>query len=87
MPLEKPGSLPIATVAFSVLVATVVLIHHEVLVRLSSVLGKMGSHQHFRLAVAVLGVLAAHALEVWIFATAYFAMHHTLGWGLGAGGC
>ncbi|AFP32652.1 hypothetical protein [Marinobacter sp. BSs20148] len=57
MPLEEPGSLPIATVAFSVLVATVVLIHHEVLVlvRLSSVLGKMGSHQHFRLAVAVLG--------------------------------
>lgn len=40
MPLEEPGSLLIATVAFSVLVATVVLIHHEVLVRLSSVLGK-----------------------------------------------
>jgi len=82
LPVEEPGSLLIATVAFSALVATVVLIHHEVLVQLSSILGKMGNHHHFRLIVAVLGVLAAHALEVWIFAIAYFAMHHTLGWGL-----
>jgi len=55
LPVEEPGSLLIATVAFSALVATVVLIHHEVLVRLSSVLGKMGNHHHFRLIVAVPG--------------------------------
>jgi uncharacterized membrane protein len=82
LPVEEPGSLLIAAIAFSALVATVVLIHHEVLLRLNSVLGKMGNHHHFRLTAAVFGILAAHALEVWIFAMAYFAMHHAPGWGL-----
>ncbi|HEV8077311.1 MAG TPA: potassium channel family protein [Marinobacter sp.] len=82
MPVEEPGSLLVATVAFSVLVAIVVLIHNEVLVQLNGVLGKMVNHHHPRLIVAVLGVLAAHTMEVWVFAVAYFAMHHTPGWGL-----
>lgn len=82
MPVEEPGSLFTASLAFSAVVASVVLIHHEVLVHLGWLLAKMGNHHHFRLIVAVLGVLAAHALEVWIFASVYFAMHHAVGWGL-----
>lgn len=82
MPIEEPGSLFTATLAFSAVVVSVVLIHHEVLVRLGSLLAKMGTHHHFRLIVAVLGVLTAHTLEVWIFASAYFVMHHAVGWGL-----
>ena len=82
MPVEEPASLVTATLVFGTVVVSVVLIHHEVLVRLGSLLAKMGNHHHFRLIVAVLGVLTAHALEVWIFASAYFVMHHTVGWGL-----
>ncbi len=29
----------------------------------------------------VFGALAAHALEVWVFALSYFWMHHAQGWG------
>jgi len=35
--------------------------------------------------VAVLGVLVAHAAQVWIFASAYYFMHKADGWGTLAG--
>ena len=44
-------------------------------------LGRMRQSHHFRLIVAVLGCLTAHALQVWIFATAFYFMHHADGWG------
>ena len=37
------------------------------------------SHR-FRLIAAVFGVLAAHTLQVWIFAGAFYLMHHAEGW-------
>ncbi|PCM44474.1 ion transporter [Marinobacter sp. ANT_B65] len=55
--------------------------HHEVLVRLSALLAKMHESHHFRLVIAVLGVLIAHMAEVWVFAGAYFYMHHADAWG------
>jgi len=63
------------------LVCTVVVIHNEVLIRLSGLLARMRQSHHFRLIVAVLGCLTAHALQVWIFATAFYFMHHAEGWG------
>ena len=63
------------------IVCTVVIIHNEALLRLSSILSRMRQNQHFRLIVAVLGCLTAHALEVWIFGSAYYFMHHADGWG------
>lgn len=65
----------------AVLVVFVVLIHHEALLNLNSILGRMRQSHRFRLIVAVFGVLVAHTVEVWIFATAYFFMHHAEGWG------
>ena len=64
------------------LVCIVVFIHNETLLRLSTMLGKMRKSHHFRLIVAVLGCLISHALQVWVFATAFWFMHHADGWGL-----
>lgn len=74
-------SLINATLLNTLLVCVVVVIHNEALIRLSRVLTKLRQSHHFRLTIAVLGCLAAHALEVWVFATAFYFMHHAEGWG------
>ncbi|AOY90290.1 ion transporter [Marinobacter salinus] len=74
-----------AVILNSLIVTVVVLIHHEALIRLSSLLAKMRQSHRFRLILAVFGVLIAHTLEVWIFAGAYYFMHHGSGWGELAG--
>tara|TARA_R110000823_G_scaffold16013_4_gene51411 strand:- start:579 stop:1037 length:459 start_codon:yes stop_codon:yes gene_type:complete len=79
---EDYANLLSATAINAALVVVVVLMHHEVLVRLSARLAKMHERHHFRLVVAVLGVLLAHTAEVWVFAGAYFFMHHADTWGL-----
>ena len=63
------------------IVIVVVIIHNEALVRLNSLLGKIKYNHHFRLVTGVLGVLATHTLQVWIFAIAFYTMHHAEGWG------
>ncbi|MFC7294772.1 potassium channel family protein [Marinobacter aromaticivorans] len=70
-----------ATAITSLVVVLVVLLHHGVLVQLSRLLAKMHSAHHTRLVTAVFGVLLAHTAEVWIFAAAYFFMHHADAWG------
>lgn len=65
----------------ALIVVAVVLIHHEALLRLSGLLNQMRQSHRFRLIAAVFGVLLAHTAEVWIFAAAYFFMHHGDGWG------
>ncbi|MGM0951589.1 MAG: potassium channel family protein [Pseudomonadota bacterium] len=67
------------------LVCLVVVIHNEALMRMSTMLPKMHRSHHFRLTFSVLGCLTAHALQVWIFATAFYFMHHAEGWGHLAG--
>jgi len=67
------------------LVCLVVVMHNEVLMRMSTLLPRMHRSHHFRLTFAVLGCLTAHALQVWIFATAFYFMHHAEGWGHLAG--
>lgn len=74
-------SLINATLLNTLLVCVVVVIHNEALIRLSRVLTRLRQSHHFRLTIAVLGCLTAHALEVWIFATAFYFMHHAEGWG------
>lgn len=78
---EDHASMLSATAINSLIVVLVVLMHHEVLVRLSGLLTKMHSRHHFRLVAAVLGVLLAHTAQVWVFAAAYFFMHHADAWG------
>jgi hypothetical protein len=63
------------------IVSLVVLLHYEVLIRLSGLLAKMRQSRRFRLIAAVFGILAAHTLQVWIFASFFYFMHHAEGWG------
>ncbi|MEQ9547840.1 MAG: potassium channel family protein [Marinobacter sp.] len=70
-----------ATIINVFIVVVVVVIHNEVLTRLSSLLSGMRQSYHFRLITGVLGILAAHTVQVWIFATAFYFMHHADAWG------
>lgn len=70
-----------ATAINAFIVIVVVVIHNEALIRLNGLLGRMRQSHHFRLITGVLGVLAAHTLQVWIFAIAFYTMHHAEGWG------
>lgn len=85
MSAEHHVNLLNATLFNALIVAVAVLIHHEVLIRLNRLLPKMHHSNHFRLIAAVFGILAAHTLQVWIFASAFYFMHHSEGWGHLAG--
>lgn len=85
MALEHHVTLLNATLLNGLIVAVSVLIHHEALILLSRLLSKMRQRHEFRLIVSVFGILATHTLQVWIFASAFYFMHHTEGWGELAG--
>ena len=42
---------------------------------------KMKINHRFRIVIGVFGALIAHAVEIWIFAFAYYFMHRSNGWG------
>ncbi|MCF6280883.1 MAG: potassium channel family protein [Candidatus Polarisedimenticolaceae bacterium] len=65
----------------SFVVICVVIIHYEFLFRLTALLPKIGVIHRFRIVIGVLVALVAHAIEVWIFAFAYYFMHNSDGWG------
>ena len=65
----------------SVVVAVAVIIHYEILYRLSSYIPKMQIRHRFRIVVGVFGAIIAHSLEIWIFALAYHFMYWADGWG------
>jgi len=65
----------------SFLIALVVMIHYEFLYRLTILMPKLTVRRQFRIVFGVLGALTAHAVEVWVFAVAYYFMHHSEGWG------
>lgn len=61
--------------------AAAVLIHYEILYRLTSAIPKMKIKHRFRIVVGVFGALIAHVIEVWLFAFAYYFMIQAEGWG------
>ncbi|MEC9358575.1 MAG: potassium channel family protein [Pseudomonadota bacterium] len=72
----------IATIVInSLTVALVVVIHYESLLRLSIALPRMRIRHRFRIVLGVFGALIAHAVEVWVFALAYYLMQQSDGWG------
>ncbi|MCH9828786.1 MAG: potassium channel family protein [Gammaproteobacteria bacterium] len=72
----------IATIVInSLVVALVVVIHYESLLRLSIALPRMRIRHRFRIVLGVFGALIAHAVEVWVFALAYYLMQQSDGWG------
>lgn len=62
-------------------IAVVVVIHYEFLYRFTVVMPLIKVRHRFRIVFGVFGALAAHALEIWVFALSYFWMHHAQGWG------
>ncbi len=65
----------------TIVVALCVIIHYESLYRLSALIPKLRIKHRFRIVIGVFGALLAHAAEVWVFACAYYYMHHADGWG------
>ncbi len=66
----------------SVIASLAVLIHYEFLLRITQLIPKMRSIKHrYRIVLGVFSSLVAHAIEIWIFALAYFWMCETSGWG------
>ena len=85
MALTEQLHLLNATLINALIVVVVVVIHNEALLRLSGFLARMRQSHHFRLITGVLGILATHTLQVWIFGLAFYVMHHAEGWGELAG--
>lgn len=65
----------------SLIVAGSVIVHYEFLYRITLYIPKMGINHRYRIVFGVIGALIAHALEIWIFAIAYYFMIRADGWG------
>jgi hypothetical protein len=65
----------------TLVVALCVVIHYEFLYRLSTIIPTLRIKHRLRIVLGVAGALIAHAVEVWVFACAYYFMHHDEGWG------
>lgn len=65
----------------SLIVAVSVMVHYEFLYRITLYIPRMTIGHRYRIVTGVFGALLAHALEIWIFAAAYYVMNHTEGWG------
>ena len=65
----------------SAIVAIAVAIHYEILFQLTNLMPKLTVRHRFRIVLGVLGALVAHVIEIWLFAAAYYVMHHSAGGG------
>lgn len=65
----------------TLIAATAVLIHYEFLHRITQWMPHMRIKHRFRIVVGVFAALVAHAVEIWLFAVAFYAMHHADSWG------
>ncbi|WP_044312355.1 potassium channel family protein [Pseudomonas syringae] len=59
------------------IITTVVIVHYECLLRLNGLMPRLILWHWFRMVFGVLGALAAHAIEVWIFALGYYLMNRS----------
>jgi hypothetical protein len=70
-----------AILANTLVVAMAVLVHYEFLYRSTAFLPKLPIRHRYRIVVGTFGLLIAHSIEIWIFASAYYLMNQTDGWG------
>ncbi len=68
-------------IANSLVVAVAVGLHYEFLYRLTKFLPRLRIRHRFRIVIGVIASLIAHALQIWIFALAYYYMHSGENWG------
>ncbi|MDX1519103.1 MAG: ion channel [Gammaproteobacteria bacterium] len=67
----------LATLANIVIVSLCVMVHYEMLARISSVLPTLKIIPRIKILVGVLGALIAHIMEIWIFALGYYLLIKT----------
>ncbi|MCR8924326.1 potassium channel family protein [Dasania sp. GY-MA-18] len=65
----------------TLVVTLAVLIHYEFLSRMSVHLLRPSLKPRFKIITGVLLALVAHAIEIWLFALAYYVMHTAGLWG------
>ena len=63
-----------ALITSALLVVLVVMVHYEMLRRLTVALPRLKILQRFRIVVAVLGALVAHVIEIWIFGIGFYSL-------------
>lgn len=66
----------ITLVMTTVLVVMSVLVHYEALLRLTALMRLLHIRSRTRIAVGVLGAMAAHVIEILIFALGYYFLAH-----------
>lgn len=64
----------LALLTSATLVMLTVLVHYEMLHRLSLLLPKIKIRHQFRIVIAVIGAMIAHVVEIWIFAGGYYVL-------------
>ena len=64
-----------------VVIAVTVTIHYEFLYRFTDLMPNLKIQHRPRILLGVFAALTAHAIEVWVFAMAFYLMHKTEGWG------
>ena len=62
----------IAFIINSALVAIAIMIHYEMLYRLSRLMPTLVIRHRYRLVVGIFGALMAHITEIWMFAFGYY---------------
>ena len=65
----------------ALIISLSVLIHYEVLFRITTSIPLMKIKHRFRIVFGVFGALVAHSLEIWLFAVAYYLLPQFSGWG------
>lgn len=60
-----------------ILLVLAVVIHYEMLYRLSKIVPNLSVRYRFRVLYGVFGALVAHVIEVWLFALGYYFWHHS----------
>ncbi len=70
-----------AFISNSILVAAAILIHYEMLYRLSNIIPKLTIRHRYRVVIGLFGAMLAHIIEVWLFALGYYYMVNMEGYG------
>ncbi|NIN35150.1 MAG: two pore domain potassium channel family protein [Gammaproteobacteria bacterium] len=69
--------MTLALIINIILVSLAVLIHYEMLFRLSRIIPRLKMRYRFRVVIGIFGSLIAHIIEIWIFAIGYYLMIHS----------
>lgn len=54
------------------LVAAAILIHYEMLYRLSNVIPRLTFRHRYRVVYGIFGAMVAHVIEIWLFSLGYY---------------